>query len=205
MIGRKCFVCSLAFWLLGTSPSLADEQSHLQDLNWGIETARICSGILFRDPESLRAEGGQGLAVALRILDADEVERHVALVQKGDGLIHVSASAVFGSTLSEQLAGLHAKNPTISPTEACKKVKTETVVGSDTEELERLLGELRALRISPVLCGPLALHGEFYEAWIFTGAASSRYEFQGVPEETDRDNALLDWARNIVHVIWDKN
>jgi hypothetical protein len=192
----------MALWFLCVSGYSAADQRALEDLNWGIAQADGCRESLFSDLQSLRRAGGEGLAVGIRLLDTQGIERELVLTKRGEGLTAAVGVVIAEVPLSKQLAAIHAKDPNLGPREACTRVKTSSVKTDSDTRLEDAIAELKSLSFNPVLQAPFVLHGKYYKIWVFSGSTASHYDFGGVASDSTERSPLQTWSDRLLKVMW---
>lgn len=163
------------------------------------DSQRACEGQLLGDPQDLRKEGGEGIAIAVRILDACDGQIQVTIVKRSDypAEMHVvTIDAGNGDRPGSRAGG------SISPVveQECRGVRARrfTPLEPSAEELARLLDEFDSIAITPVIEAPFVIHGTHYEIWVFSGATHSYFRFMGAAGEEDDDNPLQEWVDRVI-------
>lgn len=163
------------------------------------DAQRDCERQLLGDPQDLRKEGGEGIAIVVRLLDACDrqiqmtivksvdhpAEMHVVTIDPGNGhRPRPRAVAPSSQVVEQECRGIRARR--FTPSEP------------STEELAKLLDEFDSIAITPVIEAPLVIHGTHYEIWVFSGATHSYFRFMGVGGEVGDDNPLQEWVDRII-------
>lgn len=109
-------------------------------------------------------------------------------------LIRCSVGGMEGGNFSQLIRKIQAKNPGATDQEIADKVKVEVTYASlDRKTLDDSMNDLKALRISPVLQGRIALDEySVYQFWYDTGQEYVHYLIAG-PFHDGAQDGLVQW------------
>lgn len=190
---RLVLLLALISWTCGPGQAASE---------WPRAAAEICKRELFGDPADLRRVGTEGIAIVVRWLDSCGLDREARLTRRGDETAQLAAMTAVGTSIESQLQRLHETRPELDLKTACQAVAVRTLDADvEAEQLTGLISELRSLKMSPTIGGPLVIHGDLFELWVYSGANHSYFQFQAVPRQTDGRNPLETWTDDLVSVL----
>lgn len=189
MTYRITVVCALLSCIVFTTPPTVQAGTRRLDMK-----ARVLNLLFPLDV----TPGSYFLKMVLRF---DDPDTQLVIVTYSGGrseMIRYSLAGLGNVDLSQFISKMVAENPDVKEQAIAEKLKVDIRRSPIKQEaLNRLLNELRAIRISPILASRIAVDDySEYEFWCDTGQESVHYAITG-PFGTAHQDKLGQWMMRV--------